>query len=134
MICSVIHCPSLPRKDLSFFNFPEQNKAEYSKWIRFCGRADNWKFNKDSQICELHFKDADKVGVPFLKVLKDRAVPKILIASAEEEFTGGIRSINEDSCRICLTDDLNADLMSLTIKHNGIFIWEMLEYATTIQV
>ena len=132
MSCSVIHCPSLPGKDLTFFNFPDKCE-ENRKWIEFCGHGIDWKINKENQVCELHFKDADKDGVSLLKVLKDGALPKILFAL--KESSGGIRSINRDSCRICLsTDDLDTHLISLAIKHNGVFTWEMLEYATSIQV
>lgn len=132
MSCSVISCPSLPGKDLSFFNFPDSKSEAYKKWIKFCGRGDNWIIKKGYQVCELHFKDSDKGGVPFLKVLKNDAVPKILFASLEGS-NGSLKSINQDSCRICLADDLSTELIPLSLKHRETFIWEMVEYVTTIQ-
>lgn len=124
MSCSVLNCPSLPGKNLSFFNFPDHKSEEYNKWIKFCGRPDNWIIKEGYQVCELHFRDSDKNGLLLMKALRE---------SANQEGTETFKS-NVKSCRVCL-NDCSRDLLSLfSTLTNGVTVAHILEYCTSVEV
>ncbi|XP_011641605.1 THAP domain-containing protein 1-like [Pogonomyrmex barbatus] len=87
--CSVKGCKSKHGPgNIHFFRFPLNDKSHLDKWIAAVKRPD-WKPNKDSRICSLHFKDNDIIqGMGYQRrYLRKNAIPKncsLIIAGKEQ--------------------------------------------------
>ena len=124
MSCSVVNCPSIPGKDLSFFNFPDPNSQECKVWIKFCGQDDDWRIKRGYQICELHFRHSDKTGELSKKSLKDGALP--------EHST--LCPFIESSCRVCLTEIPTGLLPLFSTFIDDVAVGSILEYCTSVEI